>query len=625
MKRIMACLTALLLLCSVAAAEGNTAKKQLTVGNPTPMRGEFFTNLWGNATSDIDVRDLLHGYNLAMWDGDLGSFKINPTVVSGVESGKDDMGNMVYTLYLQRDLKYSDGTPITAWDYAFSWLFMLSPEAAETGAVVRRADQFLGYERYISGRARNLQGVQVYSDYVLKVIIRKAYVPFFHEYGLLLCNPYPISVIAPGVEVRDDVNGQGVYLANKDSTIKEPIYTADLLRKTVLDPKTGYQSHPSVVSGPYKLVSWDGKTAEFEINKYFKGDRKGKRPSIAKLVYTTADNDTQIEDLKAGKFDLLNKVMRKDVIDDGIKLTQEGGFTGEQYPRSGLSYISFACEKDTVSSKAVRQAIAWCLDRDKLTEEYTGGYGVTVDGYYGIGQFMYQLVTGGEEAPLREPLDYASQKEKDYYNKRLAAFNALNLSKLTRYAVNTEKAAALLAADGWKLNENGLREKKGVVLDLKMIIPEGNNIGDYMKENFLDNLEKVGIKVTIEILPMNQVLSQWYQQEERTADMILLASNFDLLFDPAGYFDQDGYWAYTCLKDNALYRYARTMITAEPGDALTYMKNWVSFQERFNEILPMIPIYSNYYYDFYTSSLTNYSISENITWSQAIVPATLAQ
>ena len=67
------------------------------------------------------------------------------------------------------------------------------------------------------------------------------------------------------------------------------------------------------------------------------------------------------------------------------------------------------------------------------------------------------------------------------------------------------------------------------------------------------------------------------------------------------------------------------MSRTEPGDALTYMQNWVAFQERFNEILPMIPIYSNYYYDFYTSSLADYSISSHITWGEAIVPATMAQ
>ena len=58
MKRFGAVLTALLLLLCQAGAEADgTAENSLVVGNPTPMRGEFFTDMWGNATSDIDVRD----------------------------------------------------------------------------------------------------------------------------------------------------------------------------------------------------------------------------------------------------------------------------------------------------------------------------------------------------------------------------------------------------------------------------------------------------------------------------------------------------------------------------------------------------------------------------------------
>ena len=624
MKRIIACLLALLLLWSAAAAEGNNeeaAAGQLKVGNPTPMRGEFFTSLWGNSTSDCDVRDLLHGYNLVIWDGDLGAFMADPSVVSKMTS-TDEAGNRIYTIHLMKDLVYSDGTPITAKDYAFSWLFMLSKEAAENGAVVRRADQFLGYKEYMDGTVPYLAGVKLAGDYTLKVTIRKEYVPFFHEYGLLLCNPYPISVIAPGVEVKDD--GNGVYLANEDTSVTDPIYTAELLQKTVMNPETGYLYHPSVVSGPYTLTSWDGTTAEFEINPYYKGNNEGEAPSIAKLIYTTVQNDTQIEDLKSGKYDLLNKATRKDVIDAGIELaTGDDRFEGEKYPRSGLCYISFACEKDTVSSQSVRQAIAWCMDRDQLTKDYIGDYGVTADGYYGIGQFMYRLVTGEVDPPVKDPGESATAAEKTRYKNRVDAFNALNLNKLTHYTVDTNTAARLLQADGWKLNADGLREKKGVVLDLKMTIPEGNNIGDYLKETFLDNLEAVGIKLTIETLPMNELLSQWYQQEERTADMMLLASNFDLLLDPAGFFDMDGFWAYTSLKDNRLYKAAKAMSTTKPGDDLTYMRNWIAFQERFNEILPMIPIYSNYYYDFYISELNDYAIKESATWGEAIVGATL--
>ena len=103
----------MLLFCTAAAAE-ETADKQdvpvpdrLTVGNTTAMRGEFFTSLWGNATSDIDVRDLLHGYNLVMWDGENGMFREDPSVVKNIVVTDNEEGDRSYTLLLQDDLRYS--------------------------------------------------------------------------------------------------------------------------------------------------------------------------------------------------------------------------------------------------------------------------------------------------------------------------------------------------------------------------------------------------------------------------------------------------------------------------------------------------------------------------------------
>ena len=40
-------------------------------------------------------------------------------------------------------------------------------------------------------------------------------------------------------------------------------------------------------------------------------------------------------------------------------------------------------------------------------------------------------------------------------------------------------------------------------------------------------------------------------------------------------------------------------------------------------ILPMLPIYSNIYFDFYTANLHDYPVAEKSTWSQAIVEAAL--
>lgn len=620
----------MLLFCTAAAAE-ETADKQdvpvpdrLTVGNTTAMRGEFFTSLWGNATSDIDVRDLLHGYNLVMWDGENGMFREDPSVVKNIVVTDNEEGDRSYTLLLQDDLRYSNGIAINAWDYAFSYLFSISAEVAEIGGTPRRMEQFLGYEAYASGQAKVLEGVHVADDDMIVITISHEYLPFFYEMGLLSCNPYPISVIAPGVTVRDD--GDGVYLANEDETVQEPVFTAELLKETVLDPETGYMSHPSVVSGPYTLTSWDGEVAEFAINPYYKGNAAGEKPAIPTLIYTMSQNETEMEDLISGKFGLLNKVTRTDVITSGIAQVgdEQQNIKMSNYPRCGLSYISFACEKATVSSETVRQAIVRCLDREQLTADYTGNYGTIVNGYYGLGQWMYGVAAGTIAPPVTPPEDENDLKAQEEYLEKLAAFEALNLDNLTEYTLDTETAASLLEQDGWILNDEGLREKDGVVLDLKLIYPEGNQIAEYLEKHFKANLEQVGIRLTMEALPMGELLSHWYRQTERDEDMIYLASNFDLLFDPSVYFNDEGEWAYTSLADEKLYEEAISMRKTEPSDVLTYIQHWIAFQERFNQTLPMIPLYSNIYFDFYTGYLQNYRISQNATWGEAIVGAYLS-
>ena len=105
MKRFGAVLTALLLLlCQAGAVAAGAAENSLVVGNPTPMRGEFFTDMWGNATSDIDVRDLLHGYNLIMWDEGSSTFTVDPSVVSQVVLMENEAGDHTYALVLRDDL-----------------------------------------------------------------------------------------------------------------------------------------------------------------------------------------------------------------------------------------------------------------------------------------------------------------------------------------------------------------------------------------------------------------------------------------------------------------------------------------------------------------------------------------
>ena len=602
----------------------------LTVGNPTPLRGDFFTDMWGNDTSDIDVRELLHGYNLVIWDGEEGMFAPNPSVVSDLTAVVDEEGNHIYMLTLYDDLYFSDGTPITAWDYAFSMLFSIAPQVQEVGGQPHRKEYILGYGRYMRGTSRGLEGVSVMGDNVLMITLDHEFLPYFFELGLLDCKPYPISEIAPGVVVRDNGNGQGVYLANADGSLGDPVFTGDLLRQTVMNPDTGYLSHPMVVSGPYTLTSWDGETAEFAINPYYKGDENGILPVIETLTYTAVENDSMMDQLAAGQVDLLDKVVRADNVQRGMEMFAAGGYSTANYPRLGLSYISFACERPAMASQAVRQAIAWCVDRDAVTAEYTGNYGMRVDGYYGVGQWMYGVLNGTIVPPLEEP-EAGDREAQAAYEAALLAWEEMSLEDLTLYTLDTAAAANLLDQDGWQLNSQGIREKEidgeTVTLDLKLICPVGNNIDEVLQRMMIPNLEAVGIRMTIEKVGMSELLSRWYGMETRDADMLYLASNFDLLFDPSAQFTQNSEgqasWYYTQGDHTELYQLALEMAHTEPGDVLGYMEKWIAFQRMFNEQLPMLPFYSNVYFDFFTENLHDYQISEMVTWGNAIVESAL--
>ena len=71
---------------------------ELVVGNPTQMDGKFFTCMWGNATSDIDVRTLVNSYYLTVWAYETGIFRANRQTVSKLTVLEDQEGNRDYVV-----------------------------------------------------------------------------------------------------------------------------------------------------------------------------------------------------------------------------------------------------------------------------------------------------------------------------------------------------------------------------------------------------------------------------------------------------------------------------------------------------------------------------------------------
>ena len=433
-------------------------------------------------------------------------------------------------------------------------------------------------------------------------------------------------------------DGKGVYIGNEEPEVTERIFCRELLEKTVMDPENGYLSHPTVGSGPYVLTSWDGVTCTFEINPYYKGNPEGFKPTIPKLRFTLADNDTMIEKLEADEFQLLNKVVRRDAINKGIELVSAGkGYTLTNYPRIGLSFIVFTPDRPAVQEKSVRQAIAYCKDKKAMQDDYTYLYGLPMDGLMGIGQWMYGMVKGTEDYPETLPEDPTPEEEAEY-DKRIEEWESLTLDGLKHYELNVEKASRLLDANGWTMNEKGSRFTPGqdevrckklrgelLTLDLTCAYPTGNIMAESMEKWLVPNLKEAGIRLTLVPMEMKDLLRAYNDKDVEDIDMFYLADDFNIEFDPQLFFqagdpeapEEDTLaWVHAQMAE-----YARQMCETVPSDALGFVKKWITFQEQLSEMLPLLPVYSNVYYDFYTSDLMNYDIIQYITWGDAIVPA----
>ncbi|MBQ6517572.1 MAG: hypothetical protein IJI14_02560 [Anaerolineaceae bacterium] len=621
-----------------AAPEIEYSMEELNVATINPLNGNFMDDVWGKMTSDIDVWYLLHGYDLVHWNGEAGMFEPDSTVVSGIVVTTDGTGDNTFTIALYPDLYYSDGTKITSWDYAFTTLLSIAPEVTEIGGNIRRPDYLKGYEEYSSGEVSYLSGFRVIDDELFSITVKGEYLPFFYAMGLLSTTPYPISEIAPGVKVADD--GRGVYLTN-ESGDGDPIFTAELLKKTLLDPETGYVSHPKATSGPYKLISYEeGGRAVFEINEYYKGNYKGETPLIPRLTFEDLGRDELIPALESGQIGLLNKMSSSEIILQGISAVtaDNGRLAFANYPRTGLSFINFNTEKPIMNEVGVRKALAHLFDKDEFIMETVGNFGLRVDGFYGLGQWMYQILSGALAFPVEEPGPDNDMTDVEY-DKQIAEWEKLSLEEIPVYEYDPDAADALLNEAGWNLNAEGNAFQRGVdkvrckrfgdelvPLELDMAYPIGTP-AEAALFHLAESAAEEGYVLKLAAIPMEELLHQYHNVSPREFDLMFLALNFDIMFDPSSDFvereGEEPMWTETQFADQELYDLTVDMRKTEPGELLEYCQKWLKYQKHLMETMPLLPLYSNVYFDFYARVLQNYEVAANVTWTQAIIPAFL--
>ena len=602
---------------------------KLTVGALTMPSGAFSTDMWGNNTVDLDVRALLHAYDTVMLTQKQG-LVINENVLKDVQIGYRDNGEAVYVLTFSDQLKYNDGTPVTAKDYAFSILLSGAPEIEAIGGTTQGRSHLKGYTEYMTGQTNSISGVRLVSDYDLVVYIDGDYLPYFYGHAMISMKPLPISEIAPGCEVRDD--GEGIYIATADDAVNinaeglpytPGVFSTEMLQETMLNEENGYLSHPRKTTGPYSLVEYDASEnrATFVINEEYIGNYEGEKPHIETLEFRTVEEATMVDDLLSGRVDLLNKMTETTLIQQIMQgQTPERGIAQGSYLRTGLAFYAFACEQEPTSSVAVRKAIAMSIDKDALIAKNMDGAALKVNGYYGLGQWMASYSDVDDPELEGEPI------------------NIPEMLDTLEMPIDINGANKLLAEDGWSYDETGGRYASGEgmyryrktesgyePLFIRLAVTEDNEAADDAAEIMQEVCAQLGVQLEVAKMPFAQLLKHYYRQEERTYDMFFLASNFNYIFDP--YYDfntadeYQGMLNTSGLRDEELMERAFALRYTSPGETREYIEKWLDFQDRFVEMMPLIPLYSNVYFDFYVDTLQNYDMALHSSWSNAVLYA----
>jgi peptide/nickel transport system substrate-binding protein len=600
MKRILLLLAVALLAVSALTACGTTggstteAKGTFIVGTPK-LNGDFIAG-FGNSSYDKSVRDMLWALpTYTTTPG--GEFLLDETVVKAVETSVDDAGNKTYKFTLNSGLKWSDGSDVTAKDYVFGILFAASPEWVEAGNSDTTGDSLLGYAAYHAGETEVFEGVKLLGDLEFSVTIGAEFLPYFYEVAYAAFGPSPMAVWAPDLTIGED----GSSLVGDVAAVATSVATTERFA-------------PSVTSGPFTFESFENDVVTLQVNPNYAGDYRGEKAKVATVIVKYVDPTTDVDLVISGDVDLVAGVV------EGAKIEKAKGSDQADvvsYKRNGYGMIAFANDFGPTKENKVRQALAYLIDRNTFLVNILGGYGAMVNGEYGLSQWMYTTQADVVESTL---VNYTFNVDK--------ANELLDATEWKFEADGVTPWDATKAADGyWRYNAN--KE----VLQINHLGTTGNPITDLIGTEWPKGLNRAGVKFTIEWQDFNSLLANYYYSyeldpAERKYHSFNLATGFTEVYDPYYSYHSDflGTWQNaTQTNDSLLDFLMEKMRSLDPTDKETYASYWLEYQVRWNELLPVLPIYSNEYFDVFNVRVSGLSTTPTYGWARAILDVTVAE
>ena len=450
--------------------EGNTDKK-IIIGNTTELSGNLRHSTFGvssPAASDLDIDGLINGYSTVVANK-VGDYQYDSTVVESHEDKVNEDGTRTFTVKIKNDLKFSDGTPITAKNFLYYLMAFSTPITAtkEGGGSNTAGQAYVGYKEYSQFDGTNdgkiiykkdkdgkdttdvdytiskkFKGVRLIDEYTYSLTATEDYATYFYGITLAGLSPTAKAMYMGNNDVKDD--GDGCYIVEAENAAdkfyntktedKVTSYTfASYIRKSATNTNQADEAKIPF-TGAYKIDSYDKAKKECTLvrNDQYKGNFENQKGGFDKIVYVQIVSETQLTQLEQGQVNVVAGITGGTDTDAALKLVREkpDSFASVDYARAGYGKLGFRSDFGPVMFQEVRQAIAYSIDRPAFAKQFNGGYGGVVDGPYYTGAWMYK------EA-LKEGM------------------------KLDVYTASVDSAIEVLEDGGWTYNYKGEKYKAG--------------------------------------------------------------------------------------------------------------------------------------------------------------------
>lgn len=644
MKKFLALLLAVVMvLTMVACGEGKKkADGQVVIGTSTEASGDWAYSAFvrnPNATDNAVVK--LTDDMSTIESDQHGDYVINKTVVKSYECIEEENGNVTFKFVINDGLKFNNGEAVTAENFVAWTMFVTSPAGKEMGVVSATYNMLPGGLAYRNGETNVLSAVRLYDEKTFSITIAKtgedgetSYLPYYYDITYAAMQAVNLTYwFGEGWSVKDD--GEGVYFVNADG--KE--FTTENVSATIEAAR--FATGNRVTAGPYNLVSFDQSSREIvlEVNENYNGNFEGQKPGIQKLVIVKTSEDTVMDMITTGQIQIYSQIADGSEVNTVMDLIEAGTINSStsQYDRAGYGYFGFACDLGPTQFTEFRQAIAYLLDRVEFAQTFCKGWGSVVHGPYCT---AFTMTAKTDIEKKINHYDYNPEKAVELLKQAGFVYNAdgsdyVDGSGEVRYAKVTEEQAKYYESFNKVLADGTILMPATV----NWASSEGNDVSALLSTMLAnsDATKAAGVSIVKTEMTFPSLLSYMYRQETNgavgdftvpTYNMFNLATGYN-----GGVYDESYNWTtdpeyieqgmnVQHLYDKELDKLSMDMVYGvEPADEATYLSLWEKYIIRWNELLPMVPLYSNIYVTVYPNTIDNYAEDSFWGFERAILYA----